>query len=110
MYYIYSISASFLLSAGYTAYKPNPFTTIICITLAALFGYERHIQSQKLPSTQKALEDLKKEFQNQLEQQKAEHHTRISILEDELAKQAIAKANSSSSSKTGTKTAAKVVF
>ena len=84
---------------GYTIFNPIPANAAVIFALSALFAYERYIQSQKLPSITKALDELKMEFQKQLEEQKADSEKRLSVIEDELGKQAIAKANSSSSSK-----------
>ena len=84
---------------GYTIFNPIPANAAVIFALSALFAYEKYIQSQKLPSINKALEDLKMEFQKQIAEQKAGYEHRLQVVEDELGKQAIAKANSSSSSK-----------
>lgn len=97
----FTLPGVLLLSyAVYTAFVPvNIAHSIILFSLAALYGFENYLLSNKHPSIIQKVEELRQEFQAELVKQKEFNEERLKVVEEEQARQAIVKANSSSASK-----------
>lgn len=85
--------------AVYSAFVPVSIAhSIILFSLAALTGFDIYIQSHQLPSMKKMVEDVRNEMFTKLQEQKEDHEVKLQELKEEQTRQAIARANSSSSS------------
>lgn len=84
----------------YTTFVPVSIShSIILFSLAAFAGFELYVQSHQLPSIKKTVEDLRTELFKEMQIQKETHEAKLQELEDEQSRQALIRANSSSSSK-----------
>jgi hypothetical protein len=83
--------------AVYSAFVPVSIAhSIIVFSLTLFAGFDHYLQSHQLPSTNTKIEDLRKEMSSKLEQQKADYEVKLQKVEEEMSRQAIARANSSS--------------
>jgi cell division protein FtsB len=82
----------------YTTFVPVSIAhSIILFSLALLTGFDIYIQSHQLPSTAKKIADLRNEMLEQLKKDQEIYEAKLQELKEEQQRQAIARANASSS-------------
>lgn len=87
-----------VLYAVYSTFVPVSIAhSIILFSLAAVYGFDKHLQSTKIPSTQKLVHDLREELYKEMKQQKEIYESKLAELKQEQQRIAIERANASSS-------------